>query len=187
MIRYKHRWASNVHGAYSGPRTGAHALSGAIPGVLRVLSGRMIEILAGILFNVACHAGLARALAAHPALPQAIISAGLCGCHDSVALTATCKFLEQACACEVRGTRVVGLAVEAAGCVREGFELRSRQCRICGRRRVRSRPVQLTPVGDWRSCSSTGDSQTGQCAFGCARPVKKASRDVAGTWCAAGP
>lgn len=61
----------------------------------------MVEVVAGILCNILCHPALTPAVAAHPALPQAIVAAALSECHDSVALTATCTFLDEACTCEV--------------------------------------------------------------------------------------
>ena len=61
-----------------------------------------MEVVAGILSNVICHPALAPALAAHPVLPQALVACALSECLDSVALTATCRFLDEACACEVR-------------------------------------------------------------------------------------
>lgn len=60
-----------------------------------------MEVVAGILFNVICHPELAPAVAAHPALPGALVAAALCDCHDSTALSATCRFLAEACVCEV--------------------------------------------------------------------------------------
>ena len=62
----------------------------------------MVELLATILRNVICHPGLGRAVAAQPGLPLALVGSALCGCQDSLAVSATCRFLDEACISEVR-------------------------------------------------------------------------------------
>jgi hypothetical protein len=57
----------------------------------------MMELVLGILRNMVCHPLLAGMMAAHAALPRAVVECALCGCEDPVALTAACEFLQEAC------------------------------------------------------------------------------------------
>ena len=61
-----------------------------------------MELLATILFNIISHRGLALAVAEQTGLSETVVSCALCGCEDSLAVTATCRFLDEACICEVQ-------------------------------------------------------------------------------------